>query len=52
MAKSTKKEGLDINAAKARPANYEPSELVIKEMMIQKGCTREEAIEILKNPSN
>lgn len=29
----------------------EPSELVIKEIMIQKGVSRERAIEILKNPS-
>lgn len=30
---------------------YEPSELVIKEIMVQKGVTREQAIHILKNPS-
>ena len=29
---------------------YEPSEMVIKEMMIQKQVTRDEAISILKNP--
>ena len=30
---------------------YEPTEFVIKEMMIQKGVSREKAIEILKNPT-
>lgn len=30
---------------------YEPSELVIKEVMVQKSCSRERAIEILKNPT-
>lgn len=31
--------------------NYEPSEQVIREIMIQKGASREAAIEILKNPT-
>lgn len=35
---------------KATP-QAEPSEQVIKEIMVQKGVTRERAIEILKNPS-
>lgn len=30
---------------------YEPSDLVIKEIMHQKGVTREQAIHILKNPT-
>lgn len=30
---------------------YVPSEFVIKEMMHQKGCSREEAIKRLKNPN-
>lgn len=30
---------------------YEPTDLVIKEVMVQKNVTREEAIQILKNPS-
>ncbi len=37
------------------PSNYtekEPSELVIKEVMVQKNITKEEAIKLLKNPSN
>lgn len=31
--------------------DYEPDETVIREMMIQKSCSREAAIEILKNPT-
>lgn len=30
---------------------YNPSELVIKEIMIQKGCSRDLAIQILRNPT-
>lgn len=52
MAKSVKKVIVEEVAPQTyeRP-NYEPSELVIKEMMGQKNCSREKAIEILKNPS-
>lgn len=32
-------------------SNYQPSELVIKEIMFQKNVSREEAIKILKNPT-
>lgn len=35
---------------KAKPA-AQPSELVIREIMIQKSVSREKAIEILQNPS-
>lgn len=51
MAKSEK----DKNKKPAtgnKQAAYEPSEMGIKEMMIQKGCSRERAIELLKNPAN
>lgn len=34
-----------------KAAPYEPTELVIKEIMVQKNVTREKAIEILKNPT-
>jgi hypothetical protein len=34
-----------------KPTVVLPSELVIKEMMVQKNCTREKAVEILKNPA-
>lgn len=32
-------------------ADYNPTELVIKEMMVNKGVDRDTAIKILKNPS-
>lgn len=31
--------------------NYPLTEAVIKEVMVQKNCSREKAIEILKNPT-
>lgn len=52
MAKSVKKEKPNpttISGASEVP--YEPSDFVIKEVMHQKNCSREEAIRILKNPT-
>lgn len=45
MAKSEKKK----TEMTSNPV--EPSELVIKEVMVQKNVSRERAIEILKNPT-
>lgn len=51
MAKSNGKQKVSDKVADVpqEPA-YVPSELVIKEVMVQKGVTREEALKILLNP--
>lgn len=45
VKKAAKKEGIEITATKV---NYEPSELVIKEMMIQRNVDHDTALKILK----
>lgn len=51
MAKQQKQPPkIELKSAKAK-ADKPLSEFVIKEVMIQKGVDREEAIEILKNPT-
>ena len=38
-------------ATETKPVVNEPNEMVIREIMVQKQCSREKAIEILKNPT-
>jgi len=50
MAKSETKKPEAPTQITAKPV-AEPTEYVIKEIMVQKNVSREKAIEILKNPS-
>jgi hypothetical protein len=49
MAKAIKK-NKNLQSV-AQGVTYEPSEMVIKEIMHQKNCGRDEALKILKNPT-